>query len=156
MPLPPPRHHMKDDIVRAVEAELLNSGVFRLALKNRDNAAVSAWGLCRHQPKTTSFPRVNSFCNIRLLEIPTIHPSLCHPAKCQSQTPVSAVLDVERAKPDHYIYIMSDPPSLLGMPLRRDAHPLPPEIFYLSSSICLPSLYSVRPSSCLGPAVPAV
>ena len=94
---------------------------------------MSAQRLCRHHSKAASFPRVNSFCELRLLENSTIHPSLCHPTKFQFQTPVLAVLDVERAKPDHFIRLLSDPLSLPVTPLRIDAHPLPPEdIFSVS------------------------
>ena len=127
-------------------AELFDREVLRLVVKNCDATAVSAWRLRCHHPKAASFPHVNSFCELHLMENSTIDPSLCHPAKCQFQTPVSAVPDVERAKPDHFLLLLYDPPSLPGTPLRSDTHPLPLENI-LSASVYPPTFLARRPAS---------
>ena len=92
---PPPRHQLKADEIWAVESELFDSKVLRLAVENCDAAVVIARLLCHHHLKAASLPRVNYFCELPQLGKSTINPSLCHPAKCQVQTPVSDVLGVE-------------------------------------------------------------
>ena len=58
---------MKSDDDRTVEVELFDSKVLRLAVGNRDAAAVRTWRLCCHYPKSASFPSVNSVGEFGLL-----------------------------------------------------------------------------------------
>ena len=81
MPPPFPSHQLKYDDVRAVEEELFDSKVLRLAVKKSEAATESAWRLRRRHTKSASFPRVKSFCEPRFLEDSTIHLTLLHPAK---------------------------------------------------------------------------
>ena len=145
MPLPPPSHQLKADDARAVESELFDSEVIRLAVKNHYAALLSTRLLHYHHPKAARFMRIHSFCELRLLENSTIHPSLSHPAKCGFQTPVLDVLDVERAKLYPFLRLPSDSPPLPGTPLCWDAHPLPLENIF-SISIRLPAVPSHRPA----------
>ena len=101
------------------------------------NARCLRW----HHLKPASFPHVNSFCELHLMEKSTIRSYLWHPTKCWFQTPVSAVLDVERAKPDYFVRPLSGPPSLPGRPFHRFAHPLQPENIF-SVSIRPPAIPS--------------
>ena len=96
-----------------------------LVVENYNAAAVTTWRLCRHHPKAASFQRVKYVCEVFILYNPTIHPSLIQPTKCRFQTPITSIPYVEHAEPYHFLHPPSDPPPLPGMPLRRDAYPLP-------------------------------
>ena len=139
MPPQSPRHQLKATDIQAVDEELFDSKVLRLAVENSDAAAVSARRLRLCHPKAARFPCVNSFYELRLLENSTIYPSLCHPIKCRLQTPVLSVPDAECAEPDYFILPSYDPrPSLLH-PYIKTHIPYHRKIFSLSPSARLPS-----------------
>ena len=67
MPPPPPRHQLKADEVRAVEAQPFYSKVLRLAVENCDAAAASTWRLRHHHPKLARIPHVKFVSDFYLL-----------------------------------------------------------------------------------------
>ena len=140
MPPLPTHHYLKSDDVRAMEAELFNNEMLRLAVKNLFSTTVNDQRLRRHHPKSAQFPCVNSFCEFCLLKNTTINLPLFHPAKCRFQPPVLVVPDVERSEVDYFLHHPSSPPSLPGTtPLRRDAHPYHQKIFFrLCPPVCRP------------------
>ena len=71
---------------------------------------------------------------------------MCHPEKCQFQTTILAVPNVERVEPSHFIRLPSNPLSLPGTPLHRDARPIPLENI-ISVSVLLPAVPARWPSS---------
>ena len=105
---------------------------------------INIWYFC--DTSTSSISNLVIYCEICFPEYSTIHSSMCHPAKCRFQTPVSAFLDVECAEPDHFLHLQSNLPSLPGIILRRDTHPLPPKNVS-PISVLLPAVPTYRPSS---------
>ena len=114
---------------------------------------MSAQRRLRNHQKASRLPRVNSVGKFGFLQHATINLYLRQPAHHRFQTSVPSAQYIIRVEPHHLLRPSSVPPSLLGKPLCRFAHPLPLNIIFLPLSDLSLSSPAGRFTLQLGPVI---